>query len=70
MTRDYAEAVKAAGQKDYARALPLLKGIVEDGKERLVQTEARRLLAEVEQRAAERLTARSSRPTAARRPRR
>ena len=56
MTRDYEEAAKAAGQGDYARALALLKGVVEDGKERLIQAKARQLLADVEQRAAERLT--------------
>ena len=56
MTRDYDEAAKAAGRKDYARALTLLKSIVEDGKERLIQTKARQLMADVEQRAAERLT--------------
>ena len=55
MTRDYAEAVQAAGQKDYARALSLLKGVAEDGKERAVQTKARQLMAEVEQQASERL---------------
>ena len=57
MTRDYAEAVKAAGQKDYARAVALLKGVVEDGKERLIQTQARRLLQQVDQQAADALTA-------------
>ena len=57
MTHDYEEAAKAAGQKDYARALTLLKGIVEDGKERLIQTKARQLMADVEQQAAEQLTA-------------
>lgn len=56
MTHDYEEAAKAAGRQDYARALTLLKGIVEDGKERLIQTKARQLMADVEQRAAERLT--------------
>ncbi len=56
MTHDYEEAAKAAGQKDYARALSLLKGVVEDGKERLIQTKARQLMADVEQRATERLT--------------
>ncbi len=56
MTHDYEEAVKAAGQKDYARALSLLKGVVEDGKERLIQTKARQLMADMEQQATERLT--------------
>jgi thioredoxin-related protein len=57
MTRDYAEAAKAAAQKEYSRALTLLKGIVEDGKERLVQAKARQLIQEVEQQAAEQLAA-------------
>ncbi len=56
MDRGYAEAAKAAGDKDYPRALTLLKSIVEDGKERLIQTKARQLIQDVEQRAAERLT--------------
>jgi hypothetical protein len=55
MNRDYEDAAKAAAQKDYSRALALLKNIVEDGKERLVQVKARQLMAEVEQHAAERL---------------
>jgi thioredoxin-related protein len=57
MVRDYAEAAKAAAQKEYSRALTLLKSIVEDGKERLVQTKARQLIQEVEQQAAEQLAA-------------
>ncbi|HVS35389.1 MAG TPA: thioredoxin family protein [Gemmataceae bacterium] len=56
MTRDYAEAVKAAGQKDFARALTLLKGLVEDGKDRPIQTQARQLMTDVERQAADRLT--------------
>jgi thioredoxin-like negative regulator of GroEL len=57
MTRDFEEASKAAAQKEYPRALSLLKSIVEDGKERQVQTKARRLIQEVEQHAAEQLAA-------------
>ncbi len=55
MTRDYQEAAKAAGQRDYARAVTLLKGVVEDGKERPVQVQARRLLRQVEQQAGDAL---------------
>ncbi|HBI43608.1 MAG TPA: hypothetical protein DDY78_12280 [Planctomycetales bacterium] len=57
MTRDFEEATKAASQKEFARALTLLKSIVEDGKERQVQTKARQLLQEVEQQATEQLAA-------------
>jgi thioredoxin-like negative regulator of GroEL len=57
MTRDLEEATKAAAQKEYPRALTLLKSIVEDGKERQVQTKARQLIQEVEKQAAEQLTA-------------
>ena len=57
MTRDYADAAKAAAQKEYVRALSLLKSIVEDGKERLVQTKARQLMQQVEQEASNRLIA-------------
>jgi len=57
MTRDFEEAAKAAAQKEYPRALTLLKSIVEDGKERQVQTKARQLIQEVEQQATEQLAA-------------
>jgi thioredoxin-related protein len=57
MTRDLDEATKAAAQKEYPRALTLLKSIVEDGKERQVQTKARQLIQEVEKQAAEQLAA-------------
>jgi thioredoxin-related protein len=57
MTRDYAEAAKAAAQKEYVRALSLLKSIVEDGKERLIQTKARQLMQQLEQEASDRLIA-------------
>jgi thioredoxin-related protein len=56
MARDYQEATRAIAGSDYARALALLKGIVEDGKERPVQVKARQLLQDLEQQAAERLT--------------
>jgi tetratricopeptide (TPR) repeat protein len=57
MARDFEEAAKAAAQKEYPRALTLLKSIVEDGKERQVQTKARQLIQEVEQQATEQLAA-------------
>jgi thioredoxin-like negative regulator of GroEL len=53
MARDYEAAVKAAGTGDHARAVTLLRGVVEDGKDRPVQTKARQLLASLEQKAAE-----------------
>lgn len=51
MTRDYKEAGKAIAAAEYARAVTLLKNILEDGKDRPVQTKARGLLAEIEQQA-------------------
>lgn len=56
MTRDFDDAQKAAAGKDYARAVSLLKGVVDDGKDRPVQGKARQLLADVELKARERLT--------------
>jgi thioredoxin-related protein len=55
MNRDYQEASKAIGNADYARAVALLKGVVEDGKDRPVQAKARQLLQDLEQQAANRL---------------
>jgi tetratricopeptide (TPR) repeat protein len=55
MARDYQEASKAIGAGDYAKAVSLLKGVIEDGKERPVQTKARAVLDEIEQQAAGRL---------------
>jgi thioredoxin-related protein len=55
MTRDQQEAAKAISSSDYARALALLKGIIEDGKERPVQTKARQMLRDIEQQASGRL---------------
>ncbi len=57
MNRDFEEASKAAAQKEYPRALTLLKNIVDDGKDRPVQGKARQLIQEVEQQAAEQLAA-------------
>ena len=55
MARDFQEASKAIGHGDYAKAVPLLKAILEDGKDRPVQTRAKAVLDEVEQQAAGRL---------------
>lgn len=55
MNRDYQEASKAVTGSDYARAVALLKGVVEDGQNRPVQVKARQLLTEMEQQAAARL---------------
>jgi tetratricopeptide (TPR) repeat protein len=55
MARDYQEAAKAVGTGDYAKAVSLLKGVLEDGKDRPVQTKARAVLDEIEQQAAGRL---------------
>jgi tetratricopeptide (TPR) repeat protein len=55
MARDFQEASKAIGTGDYAKAVSLLKGIIEDGKDKVVQTKAKSVLDEVEQQAAGRL---------------
>jgi thioredoxin-like negative regulator of GroEL len=55
MTRDVEEAEKAVAASDYARAVALLKSVVEDGKERPVQAKARQVLNDLEQQAAGRL---------------
>jgi uncharacterized protein YyaL (SSP411 family) len=52
MLRDYDVASKAVTAGDYARALGLLKRMVEDGGQRPVQAKARGLLADLEQQAA------------------
>jgi tetratricopeptide (TPR) repeat protein len=54
MTRDFADAGKAIAKSDYARAVALLQNILEDGKDRQVQTQARKLLQDVEDQAASR----------------
>jgi thioredoxin-like negative regulator of GroEL len=55
MLKDYKEAVKAVDRSDYARALTLLRRIVDDGNQRPVQVRAQRLVKDLEQRAADRL---------------
>jgi thioredoxin-related protein len=55
MLRDFQESAKAIVASDYARAIVLLKGITQDGKERSVQVKARQVLQDLEQQAAGRL---------------
>src|SRR5262249_31934973 len=55
MARDLHDATRAAAASEYARAVALLKTIVEDGKDRPVQVKARQLLQELEQQASARL---------------
>jgi thioredoxin-like negative regulator of GroEL len=55
MTRDYEEAEKAVAAHEHARAVALLKSVVEDGKERPIQAKARQLLNDLEEQAAGRL---------------
>jgi thioredoxin-related protein len=54
MSHDFDEAGKAVAKGDYARAVGLLQAVVQDGKDRPVQTDARKLLQEVEDQAASR----------------
>jgi tetratricopeptide (TPR) repeat protein len=55
MARDFQEASKAVVAGDYAKAIPLLKSLLADGKDRTVQTKAKSVLDEIEQQAAGRL---------------
>jgi thioredoxin-like negative regulator of GroEL len=55
MQRDYQDAAKAVAASDYPRAVPLLKRILEDGKQRPLQVKAQQLLQGIEQQAADRL---------------
>lgn len=54
MTRDYQAAVKAIADADYGRAIALLKGVMEDNKNRPIQVKAQQLLQDLDQRALER----------------
>ncbi len=54
MRRDFEAAGKQLAAGDHARAISLLKGVVEDGKTRPVQVRARKLLEEYEKQAEER----------------
>jgi thioredoxin-like negative regulator of GroEL len=55
MTRDYEAAAKAIAASDYARAIALLRSVIEDGQQRPVQVKARTLLQDLEQQAAGRM---------------
>jgi thioredoxin-related protein len=55
MVRDYREATKAIAASDYGRAITLLRGILEDNKNRPVQVKAAQVLQDLEKQAAERL---------------
>ena len=55
MARDFQEASKAIAAGEYATAVSLLKKVLEDGKDRPVQTKAKAVLDEIEQQAAGRL---------------
>jgi outer membrane protein assembly factor BamD (BamD/ComL family) len=55
MARDFQEATRSIANSDPARAVTLLKAIVQDGKDRPVQVKARTLLRDLEQQAADRL---------------
>src|SRR5262249_23065814 len=52
MARDYQDAVKAIASSDFARAIALLRSVLEDKGERRVQLKARQLLDDMEQQAA------------------
>jgi tetratricopeptide (TPR) repeat protein len=55
MARDFQEASKAIAAGEYATAVSLLKKVLEDGKDRPVQTKAKAVFDEIEQQAAGRL---------------
>jgi tetratricopeptide (TPR) repeat protein len=57
MKRDFEEAGKAVAASDFAKAITLLKNVVEDGKDRAVQVRARKMLQDLEKQAAERARA-------------
>ncbi len=55
MARDFQEASKSLDNGDYARAVSLLTGILQDGKTRAVQVKASEILVGIERQAADRL---------------
>jgi thioredoxin-like negative regulator of GroEL len=55
MAHDYQEAARAVTSSDYTRAVGLLKGITQDGRDRPIQVKARQVLDDLEQQAAGRL---------------
>src|SRR5207302_1153553 len=52
MLRDFEDGCQAVEAGDHARALSLLRGVVEDGKDRPVQVRARKLIEDLENQAA------------------
>jgi thioredoxin-related protein len=52
MARDYQDAVKAIAASDFARAIALLRSVLDDKGERPVQVKAKQLLEDMEQQAA------------------
>ena len=52
IARDFEEASKAVAAGDYAKAIALIKNIIEDGKDRPQQVKARQMLHDLEQQAA------------------
>jgi thioredoxin-like negative regulator of GroEL len=55
MLRDYQDALRASTENQPAKALALLRNVIEDGKERPVQGKARQLMQEVERQATTKL---------------
>ncbi len=55
MQRDYQDAAKSAADGEAAKAIALLRNVVEDGKDRPVQAKARQLLQDLERQAEARL---------------
>lgn len=55
MQRDFEAAGKAVMSADFVRALSLLRGVVEDGKSRPLQVRARKMLADLERQAADKV---------------
>lgn len=56
MTRDLQIAAKSSASGDYARAIPVLRGLLDDVKAKPIHPQAAKLLQELEQKASERLT--------------
>jgi thioredoxin-like negative regulator of GroEL len=55
MQRDLQNAAKWAASGDYSRAIPALRGILEDGKGRPLQTSAQKMMDDIERKAQERV---------------
>src|SRR5262249_49922624 len=56
MLRDYQESAKAIAASDYAKAVALLKPVIQDGRDRPVQVKAKQLLKDLELQAEGRMT--------------